>query len=546
MKNGQVEHKMQHLPENKRPYGPIRSTFLSILIGTAIASGFCGPSVCSAQKQIAPQAMKVLGQVDPRYISYNIEAVEVTGGRFWAPFKSIPQSQIETPAAFGNASSGSMAARFQYRPPIDLSKPKLRKLAAALGPAYVRVSGTWRNSTYFQKNDEPALKTPPAGFQNVLTRAEWHSVVDFAHAVNAEIVASVTTSAGVRDAAGVWTSDQAKAWFDYTKSIGGHIAAIEFMNEPTLMNLGGVSESYGPSEYGRDSRIFKEFLQKESPQTLYLGPSSASEGLPQAPPPHLISTERLMQATGPIFDGFSYHVYYTRSRRCASNSGLDADRQLGPEWFDRGLNVLKFYSELRDKYLPGKALWLTETGEASCGGDQWASQFIDSFRLLDQFGSLAQKSVQSVMHNTLASSDYGLVDEDTLEPRPNYWAALLWKRTMGTRALDPGIRSTPGLRVYAQCLKNVKGGVALLVLNVDKKTTATLELPIAGTRYTLSSSDLLGKTVQLNGRELKLGVDDAVPEYKGETIKAGRVSFAPTTITVIAMPASGNSACETE
>jgi heparanase 1 len=43
------------------------------------------------------------------------------------------------------------------------------------------------------------------------------------------------------------------------------------------------------------------------------------------------------------------------------------------------------------------------------------------------------------MHNTLASSDYGLLNEDTLEPRPDYWAAVLWKRTMSDVVLDPGV-----------------------------------------------------------------------------------------------------------
>ena len=38
---------------------------------------------------------------------------------------------------------------YQYRPPIDLSNARLRKLAAALGPAYVRVSGTWANTDLF-------------------------------------------------------------------------------------------------------------------------------------------------------------------------------------------------------------------------------------------------------------------------------------------------------------------------------------------------------------------------------------------------------------
>jgi len=110
---------------------------------------------------------------------------------------------------------------YQYRPPIDLSNPRLRKLAAALGPAYVRVSGTWANTVYLQDSDALAATTPPRGFNGVLTRQEWKGVIDFARA------------AETRDAACFWTPTQARQWFVYTKSIGGSIAAAEFMNEPT-------------------------------------------------------------------------------------------------------------------------------------------------------------------------------------------------------------------------------------------------------------------------------------------------------------------------
>ena len=100
---------------------------------------------------------------------------------------------------------------YQYRPPIDLDNARLRKLAAALGPAYVRVSGTWANTTYFSATDPPPA-APPAGFKGVLSRAQWKGVVDFARAVNAQIVASFATGAGTRDAAGVWTAEQAAGW----------------------------------------------------------------------------------------------------------------------------------------------------------------------------------------------------------------------------------------------------------------------------------------------------------------------------------------------
>jgi len=515
--------------------------FALILIAAAVVIG--GLNTASGQAALTPGSMKVLGEVGPGYVSYNVEAVEVTGGRFWAPYKSLSKDAAAPLPTVANPNSGAWDSRFQYRPPIDLSNPKLRKLAAALGPAYVRVSGTWRNSTYFQDNDEPALKTPPAGFQNILTRSEWKGVIDFAHAVNAEIVASVTTSAGVRDPNGVWTSTQAKAWLDYTHSIGGHIAAMEFMNEPTLMILGGVSDKYGATEYGRDSKIFQKFLRKESPDTLYLGPGSAAEGLPGEPFPHLISTEKLMEATGPLFDAFSYHVYYTRSHRCPGPDAANVDQLLTSEWFDRGRMVEEFYAQRRDKYLPGKDLFLTETGEASCGGDTWASTFVDTFRLLDQLGSHAQKSVKSVMFNTLASSDYGMLDEQTYDPRPDYWAALLWNRTMGTRSLDPNNSPSTGMRIYAQCMKNAPGGVAMLILNADKSNAHSLTLPIGGKRYTLSSLDLLSKKVLLNGQELKVAGDGAVPEYKGDEFKRGVVNFAPATISILTLPGAENASC---
>jgi hypothetical protein len=91
--------------------------------------------------------------------------------------------------------------------------------------------------TYFSATDPPPA-APPAGFKGVLSRAQWTGVVDFARAVNAQIVISFATGEGTRDAAGVWTAEQAARLVDYTSSIGGRIAAAEFMNEPNLARHG--------------------------------------------------------------------------------------------------------------------------------------------------------------------------------------------------------------------------------------------------------------------------------------------------------------------
>ena len=127
------------------------------------------------------------------------------------------------------------------------------------------------------------------------------------------------------------------------------------------------------------------------------------------------------------------------------------------------------------------------------------------------------------MHNTLASSDYGLLDENTLAPRPNYWAALLWRKFMGTTVLDAGASPAPTLHLYAHCLRGQPGGVALLAINTDRAASHSLELKTAAERYTLSTpsaQNLEDTHVQLNGTELKLGADDALPQLAGASTQS--------------------------
>ena len=60
------------------------------------------PGVTQAQNpmpfQLAPATMKRVGKVDERYQSYNVEMLEVTGGRFWKPYKDIPKPPARPPA----------------------------------------------------------------------------------------------------------------------------------------------------------------------------------------------------------------------------------------------------------------------------------------------------------------------------------------------------------------------------------------------------------------------------------------------------------------
>ena len=504
------------------------------------------PQIGAQAVSVDPAKMPRIAVIDQRFASYNIEMAEVTGGDFWKPYggksKTAP---AKPPVESASSPAGMNPNMYQYRPPVDLTSPRLRKLAAALSPAYIRVSGTWANTVYFTDSGNPPTKAP-AGFSSVLTQREWKGVIDFVHAVNGELVTSFATGAGTRNSQGVWTPKEADRWLAFTKSAGGHIAAAEFMNEPTYAAMGGAPKGYDAAMYGRDTAVFGPWLKQNSPDTVFLGPGSVGEGPFAIEMGGMLHTENLMKATGPVFDVFDYHLYAAASQRCASmaeNGQTTAAAALTPEWLSRPEKIDAFYAGLRDRFEPGKPIWITETADAACGGNPWASTFLDTFRYLIEHAALAWRGLKVIMHNTLASSDYGLLDQSTFEPRPNYWATLLWRKLMGTTVLDPQIRATPNVYSYAHCLAGRPGGIALLVINADRQRAFDINLPVTAERYTLTAKQLEDTSVQLNGNTLQLTSSGELPQLEGEPTKTGPVSFAPTSITYLAVENASNNSC---
>jgi hypothetical protein len=383
--------------------------------------------------------MRPIAKIDERFLSYNIEMAEVIGGNFWKRYTPASiaalNAQAASPASRSGGGSSAVVGHdptmFQARPPIDLSNARLRKLAAALAPAYIRTSGTWANSIYFHDSDGPPPQTPPDGFQGVLTRSEWKSVIDFSRSVGAKLVTSFAIGAGVRDSLGVWTPDQARKFVTYTQGVGGNIAAAEFFNEPDMPLFGGAPTGYNAADYARDFVIFRKFAAANAPDMAIVGPGSVGEGVLQplmsgVATASFVSTNEMLSANPPPkYDVFSYHFYGAASIRCLSmGAGVQTtpEAALSEAWLARADTSYDFYVRgLRDRYEQGKPVWITETADSACGGDPWASTFLDSFRFLDQLARMARQGVKAVFHNTLASSEYGLLDQNTFTPRPNYW-----------------------------------------------------------------------------------------------------------------------------
>lgn len=382
----------------------------------------------------------------------------------------------------------------------------------------------------------------------MLTRAQWKGVVEFARAIDAKIVSSFAIGPGVRDSSGAWTPDQAKAVVAYTKAVGGAIAAAELFNEPTIAAAGGAPPGYGARDFARDEAVFRTFVKATDPEMRIVGPGSVGEAIAVVPQGMgiLHTSDFFASSPPPVFDVFSYHHYGAVSQRCAAmgaGMGTTPAAALSEDWLASTDVVLAFYQPFRDRYAPGAPIWLTETGDAACGGNPWAMTFLDSFRYLDQLGRLAKAGVGAVFHNTLASSEYGLLEQLTFVPRPNYWAALLWRRLMGTTVLDAG-SSPKNLHLYAQCSREYPGGITMLAINTSLTETMQLDVPIAARRYTLSAQKIDAGEVQLNGQTLALGPNDALPSFDGVDAPPGRSEFAPVTMTFLLVGGAGNAACK--
>lgn len=492
-------------------------------------------SVAKASDGLGLSSLVKLGTVDERYQGYNIEMVEVTGGRFWAPYGGPPNEM------------------YRDRAPLDLTDPRLIALAKHLGPALMRVSGTWSNNTYLEAEGEK-LAAPPEGYKQVLTRQQWRNVVAFSQAANAPIVTSFAVSGGTRGADGVWKTDQAQRVVDLTREAGGSLHAAEFFNEPNIPSAAlGMPKEYGAEHYGREFRTFRDWARKAAPQMKIIGPGGAGEGtlfklLHEVAPNNPlfaghVPSEDMMKLNPGSVDAVSYHFYGSVSQRCASMGMGTANKAdaLKPEWLDRTLLDFDFYGALRDKYEPGKPLWNTETAQAACGGSPWASTFLDSFRYLNQNGVLAQKGVQVVLHNTLATSDYALIERDTMTPRPNYWAALLWKQTMGRTVLASPKSPSPDVRIYAHCLAGQKGGVGLVVLNTGT-AAQSLSLGRNAQSWTMTGQPLDTKAVLINGNTPALTAKGDLTGLNGQTVK-GKFSISGQAIAFVAVKGAGNKAC---
>ena len=157
----------------------------------------------------------------------------------------------------------------------------------------------------------------------------------------------------------------------------------------------------------------------------------------------------------------------------------------------------------RSRYAPHAALWLGETAMVSCGGAVGVTNtFASSLWFLDELARRAVQGHAGVFRQVFVGGDYALINETDLQPRPDYWGALLFALVMRGDSIEPlrtivvdsNATQRDLLRVYAfhSRLRDV-----ILVLNLDPRST----VGVRGLSYNASNGTVAACTAGVAHRD---------------------------------------------
>ncbi len=444
-------------------------------------------------------------EVDPRFLSVAVDSAQVVGAKFWNPSGETESGAGNTPV-----------------PPYDFANPKLRALARHLAPAYLRIGGSEADRVYYDMSGQ-AGGVPPRPYESVLTRAQWDGVADFARALDFSIVFTINAGPGPRDENRAWVDTNARELLTYTRDQGFPIAMWELGNEVNGFRvIHGFDFEIDGAQFAADTKKARALVDELAKGVLLSAPSSAYWPVTGEPLP--VMKQFLDAGGGASIDVLTWHYYPMQSSRCAlATRRATLDLLEDPAFYDELDRWAGELEGMRDQSGAKIPIWLGETGGAQCGGQPELSEtFAGGFWWIDLLGRAARRGHRVVVRQTLSGSQYGLLDDITFDPRPDYFTSVLFHRLMGTRVLD--VRSDdPKLRVHAHCATTGPGDVALSYAAIDAERAAdlTIDLPGSAEHWALHADTKNAKVARLNGEKLELSASGELPPLGGRMLARG-------------------------
>lgn len=457
---------------------------------------------------------------------------------------------MHTPALFLVCACGSASIGWT----LDLSSKRLRSLASALAPAYLRVGGSNADLAVYGAGFLDGGETCPPDVlakRACLSPARWDELLDFVRATGLSLVFTLNimkTRAG-GPAGGPFNASNARALLAYTarrhpKGVASWLA-FELGNEKEFV----LSPAETAARFLEVRGLLDALWPRPSDRPRLVGPA-------MNPRPDWL-TQFLTAMPARTLDAVSYHLYpgYGRS--------LDLPaRMLEPGWLDfshRVMRVTQRAVQAAADRGSGPELWIGETAAAWASGTAGVCDgFVSGFWWLDQLSQAAATGHDAMCRQCLVGGNYSLLDQLAgLRPNPDYWSAWLWRQLVGTRILAltqvmPYMGDfEPATRGYLACTRPGApgfrpGAVTLIYINQDSAhanrtlimtTEPRLQthLPAAAPENALpllpppfpslprlefvlspgENGSILSRDIRLNGKTLSLGPDGSLPSLEG-------------------------------
>ena len=332
----------------------------------------------------------------------------------------------------------------------------------------------------------------------------------------------MTLNAGpaARQATGQWRAENAQALIAYSYDKGYQIAHWELGNELNLYwFVHGVVQQVAVEQYAEDLARLRQVISPYYPSAKVSGQSAAFWPVLGEPLGVLFGFQsKYARLVGGNTDMFGWHYYPQQSRRGpVASRRANPGRLLDPDNLDEVAHWAKHNATLRDAYSPGRPLWLGETGNAQFGGEPGLSdRYLASLWWLDQLGLLAVHHHDVVVRQTLSGLNYQLITDDALEPLPDYWASLLWKRLMGRQVLSTTVTGSRKARAYAHVSPDGRS-ISVLLINLHHDRPLVVRgIPVSSATkvYAVTAKDLFGTEALLNGEPLAMINDATLPELR--------------------------------
>lgn len=417
---------------------------------------------------------------------------------------------------------------------LDFGESRLRKLGAALAPAFLRVGGTGGDYLSYAVGGSTGCERFTGPDWQCMEEDRFRALCAFASQADVQMVFGLNIRHRRKD--GSYDPSNAQELLSFARSIDCPIFGVELGNEQDKAMTAQAQAESATALYAMLRQVFPEEGQRPrllgpDPHSFHTASDVAGHG-----GLHVVHYMGNLSAAGTPQYAATHHEYIEVGAE-DNTSFYNASYLQRAADISKNMAAAVRAEKAREGRKPsdGPQLWGGEIGPHNGGSppcdassERW-SNFANGFWYLQNLGSKANSGYSVMCRQDLVGADYGLLDCASHLPNPDFYTALLWKRIMGTRvltALPSGSPSTSQELVsFAHCSKQGSGGVAVVILNLAdrplqvKVTVCGDILPGDRSEYHLTATGgLLGQGLALNGRELRLGEGDELPDLSGSAV----------------------------